>query len=57
MIADTAKLSDKRNLLHSRLRNVRNKLTNASQAFGLAKKSPMAYLLNELGIEPDLKYL
>lgn len=41
----------------SRLRNVKNKLSNASEAFGLAKRTPMAYIMDELGIEPDLKYL
>jgi len=46
-------------VLHSslRLRNARNKLANATEAFGLAKKTPMAVVLRELGIEPDLKYL
>ena len=45
-------------ILHAsfRLRNVRNKLANATEALGLAKKSPMALFLQELGIEPDLKY-
>jgi len=46
-------------LLHAslRLRNARNKLANATEAFGLAKKTPMAVVLREMGIEPDLKYL
>ena len=40
--------------LHFRLRNVMNKLTNVSEALGLAKQTPMALILTELGIELDL---
>ena len=46
-------------ILHAslRLRNVKNKLVNVSEAMGLAKKTPMALILNEMGIEADIKVL
>jgi len=40
-----------------RLRNMKNKLAGATEALGLAKSTPMAFILREFGIEPDLKYL
>ena len=44
-------------LLHAslRMRNIKNKIANASEALGLRKKTPMGVLLNEIGIEPDIK--
>ena len=39
------------------MRNVKNKLANVGEAFGISKQTPMALFLNELGIEVDLKYL
>ena len=46
-------------ILHAslRLRNMKNKLVNASEALGLGKITPMGLILNEVGIEPDLKSL
>jgi len=46
-------------VLHAslRLRNMKNKLVNASEALGIAKVTPMGLILNEVGIEPDLKSL
>ena len=40
-----------------RLRNMKNKLVNATEALGIAKTTPMGLILNEAGIEPDLKSL
>lgn len=40
-----------------RLRNMKNKLVNATEALGMAKTTPMGLILNEAGIEPDLKSL
>lgn len=44
-------------IIHSslRLRNVKNKLVNASEAIGLSKQTPMAFILQEIGIEPEVK--
>ena len=36
---------------------MKNKLVNASEALGLGKTTPMSLILNEVGIEPDLKAL
>ena len=36
---------------------MKNKLTNASEVFGMNKKTPMAIFLNEFGLEADLKYI
>ena len=46
-------------LLHAslRLRNVKNKLVNASEALGFAKRTPMGLILAEVGIEPDIKVM
>ena len=46
-------------LIHAslRLRNVKNKLVNASDALGLGKQTPMAYFLREIGIEAEFKTL
>ncbi len=41
--------------LYYRLRNMKNKLSNASEVMGLGKKTPMGLFLNELGIEPEFK--
>jgi len=38
-----------------RLRNVKNKLVNASEAIGLSKQTPMAFILQEIGIEAEVK--
>ena len=40
-----------------RLRNIKNKLANASEALGVGKVTLMSVILNEVGIEPDLKSL
>jgi len=44
-------------LVHAslRLRNVKNKLVNVSEAMGLSKQTPMAIFLRELGIESEIK--
>ena len=42
-------------LLCLRLRNVKNKLVNASEAIGLSKQTPMAFILQEIGIEAEVK--
>ena len=44
-------------LLHAslRMRNIKNKIVNASEALGLRKKTPMGVILNEIGIESDIK--
>jgi len=46
-------------LIHAtlRLRNLKNKLTNVADAFGVSKNTPMSIFLMEWGIEPDLKYI
>ena len=46
-------------LLHAslRLRNMKNKLVNASEAMGLSKATPMGIILKEVGVEPDIKSL
>jgi len=46
-------------VLHAslRLRNMKNKLVNASEALGIAKITPMGLILSEIGIETDLKSL
>jgi hypothetical protein len=36
---------------------MKNKLANATEVLGLGKKTPMAFFLSELGIEPELKSL
>ena len=36
---------------------MKNKLVNATEALGIAKTTPMGLILNEAGIEPDLKSL
>ena len=41
--------------LFVRLRNVKNKLVNVSEAMGLSKQTPMAIFLRELGIESEIK--
>ena len=41
--------------LFARLRNVKNKLVNVSEAMGLSKQTPMAIFLRELGIESEIK--
>ena len=38
-----------------RLRNLKNKLNNATEVFGLSKRTPMGIFLTELGIEPEFK--
>ena len=40
-----------------RLRNMKNKLVNASEALGIAKVTPMSLMLNEVGVESDIKVL
>ena len=42
-------------ILCFRLRNVKNKLVNASEAIGLSKQTPMAFILQEIGIEAEVK--
>jgi len=46
-------------LVHAtlRLRNIKNKVANVADAFGVSKKTPMSIFLMEWGIEPDLKYI
>lgn len=39
-----------------RQRNITNKLTNASNVLGLSKKTPMGYILECIGLEPNFKY-
>jgi len=43
-------------LLHAslRCRNTKSKVSNVAETFGLKKRTPMGFLLNELGIEPDM---
>ncbi len=45
-------------LVHAslRMRNVMNKLTNAGNVLGLSKQSPMGFILETIGIEPNFKY-
>merc|ERR1719414_155365 len=38
-----------------RLRNVKNKLVNVTEAMGLSKQTPMAIILAEIGIETEIK--
>jgi len=38
-----------------RLRNVKNKLVNVTEAMGLSKQTPMSIILNEIGIETEIK--
>jgi len=40
-----------------RLRNLKNKIASVAEVTGVAKKTPMALILGEWGIEPDLKYI
>merc|ERR1719233_285082 len=40
-----------------RLRNLKNKIASVAEVTGVAKKTPMALILDEWGIEPDLKYI
>jgi len=44
-------------IIHSslRLRNVKNKLVNVQEAIGLSKQTPMAFILQEIGIEAEMK--
>ena len=44
-------------ILHAslRLRNVKNKLVNASEALGIAKMTPMGLILNGIGVDSDIK--
>merc|ERR1711934_1312008 len=46
-------------ILHAalRLRNMKNKMASMAEIAGVGKKTPMAVILAEWGIEPDLKYL
>ena len=39
-----------------RMRNIANKLTNAAQVMGFKNITPMGYLLESIGIEPNFKY-
>merc|ERR1712062_110792 len=39
-----------------RQRNITNKLTNASNVLGLSKKTPMGFILECIGLEPNFKY-
>eukprot|EP00090_Calanus_glacialis_P016538 TRINITY_DN2587_c0_g1_i3.p1 TRINITY_DN2587_c0_g1~~TRINITY_DN2587_c0_g1_i3.p1 ORF type:complete len:182 (-),score=56.25 TRINITY_DN2587_c0_g1_i3:262-807(-) len=40
-----------------RLRNLKNKIASVAGVTGVAKKTPMALILDEWGIEPDMKYI
>jgi len=40
-----------------RLRNIKNKVTNVAETLGVGRITPMGILLDELGIETDLKYM
>jgi len=40
-----------------RLRNAKNKVTNVAETLGLGKKTPMGIVLDEFGIEPEVKYM
>jgi len=46
-------------ILHAalRLRNIKNKMARVAEVAGVGKKTPMAVILSEWGVEPDLKYL
>ena len=39
-----------------RMRNIANKLNNAAQVMGFKNVTPMGYLLESIGIEPNFKY-
>ena len=39
-----------------RQRNITNKLANASNVLGLSKKTPMGFVLECIGLEPNFKY-
>jgi len=40
-----------------RLRNIKNKVTNVAETLGVGRITPMGTLLDELGIESDMKYM
>ena len=40
-----------------RMRNMKNKVTAVAENFKVAKKTPMAVILDEFGIEPEVKYI
>lgn len=40
-----------------RLRGLKNKVTNVTEVLGMGRKTPMAILLDEFGIEPEIKYM
>ncbi len=42
---------------NTRLRNLSNKVVNAKEMLGLSKKTPMALVLDAVGIEVDLKFV
>jgi len=46
-------------ILHAalRLRNIKNKITSVVEVARVGRKTPMAVILQEWGVEPDLKYL
>ena len=39
-----------------RMRNVMNKMTNVGNVLGFTKQTPMGFILETIGIEPNLKY-
>ena len=45
-------------LIHAslRMRNVLNKITNVGSVLGFTKQTPMGYIMEAVGIEPNLKY-
>ena len=46
-------------ILHAslRLRNIKNKLVNATESLGIAKITPMSLILNEINVDSDMKTL
>ena len=45
-------------VLHAscRMRNITNKMTNVSHVLGFSKVTPMGFILESIGIEPNFKY-
>jgi hypothetical protein len=46
-------------ILHAslRLRNIKNKLVNATESLGIAKITPMSLILNEINVDSEMKTL
>ncbi len=41
--------------LHCRMRNMKNRLSNAAEVLGLGRNTPMAVFLDSIGIESEFK--